>query len=211
MKRIFLVLLGAMLLCSVGFASPLTDYSPGSTAVDVNWRPNVDAEVSHQSLDSKSGNLDWGITYGLGGKFAVQYRQFSPETTISSAVDSEYKFNNYEANVLYRFNHNTAAFAGYHRANIRNLTSGVQTDNKNTAQLGLVGSKPLSDKMQLYGIIGAGKDLRSYEVGLSYRVAKNTELNVSYMDKQLSNIKNGEDDKEDANLKGVGYGVTFKF
>lgn len=208
MRIILAVFLGAMLMCSTGLASPLTDYSQGKAAIDVNWRPNLDSEISHDGLDSKQGNFDWGITYGLGGNFAVQYRQFSPETKISSSADS-YRFNTQEANVLYRINENVAAFAGYHRANVKNLTKGFSSENKNVLQVGLVGNKPLSDKTQLYGIIGAGKDLRSYEVGLSYRITKDTEFNLSYMDKKISN--SGDVDNADVRLKGIGYGLTFKF
>lgn len=209
-KRITVILatlLCSLLLTGVAFAAPLTDYSKGKTALEINWLPTLDGEAAIGSgtltLDGKKGNIDWSVTTGLGGKFALQYRQFNPETKSYpwgyGGIDTQ------ELNLLYRLDKGLSAFAGLHRAKIGSPFNGPA---QNTLQVGLLGTKTLGPKYQLYGIVGFGKNLFNGEAGLAYELAQNTQFNLFYRYKKVDGLE-----PYDINtvVKGPGMGFTYKF
>lgn len=109
MKKLALTVLFVFALSSVALAAPLMDYEKGKVGFDYTYRPNAsidgslgfegskttiykgyedsaaqaETQTANQywsgSFDGKA-NLDWGITVGLGKKFAVQYRGYNTET-----------------------------------------------------------------------------------------------------------------------------------
>lgn len=93
MKKFVLATLFVFALSSVAFASPLTDYSKGKAALDINYRvsPDYDASGRVEGIKGASGtlsfdgdsNLEWGFTYGIGNNWALQYRQATPKGTFS--------------------------------------------------------------------------------------------------------------------------------
>lgn len=213
---LFIVLLCSILVASVSFASPLNDYSSGKTAIDVNWLPNLNGEaksgVNSYEFDGKRNNFDWGITTGLGNKFALQYRQFNPvtkdyvlpgPTTIHGGVNTR------ELNVLYKLDKGLSAFVGVHQAKI---TASVPIDGatQNTLQAGLVGTTKIAPNTNLYGVLGFGKNLFNGEAGISYEFAKATELSLFYRYKKIDNLRI-DSSNVDTNFKGFGLGLTHKF
>ena len=210
-------LISAMLLISsVGFASPLNDYSAGKTAIDLTVRSNADINWvdggASADLTGKSGNLDWSITTGLGNKWAIQFRQFNAESKIG-LWDDAWKTKSQEVNVLYQLDKNVSAFVGSFRASNNNITTGLNTGTKSTAQFGLIGSTKIAENTALYGIIGLGSGIRNLEVGLSYEVARNLELNLSYRSLKVTGIPYGPGwgPNSEYTAKGLGYGLTYKF
>lgn len=209
-KRITVILatlLCSLLLTGVAFAGPLTDYAKGKTAVDISLMPKLDGEAASGpgtlTLDGKNSNIDWSVTTGLGGKFALQYRQFNPESKTYpwgyGGLDTQ------ELNVLYRLDKGLSAFAGLHRAKISSPFNG---STQNALQLGLLGTTPLGPKFQLYGVVGFGKNLFNGEAGIAYQLAKNTDLNLFYRYKKVDGL---EPYDVDATLKGPGVGLTYRF
>ncbi|MDD4601750.1 hypothetical protein SDC9_13699 [bioreactor metagenome] len=95
MKKIVLAVLFTFALSSVAFASPLTDYSKGKAALDINYRVspdyNVDSKFGDFNLKEEAkniglptnfdgdSNVEWGFTYGIGNNWALQYRQATPK------------------------------------------------------------------------------------------------------------------------------------
>lgn len=99
MKKIVMVVLFVFALSSVAFASPLTDFSKGKAALDINYRVspdydlnarvndfNVNAEAKKIGLPTNfdgDNNLEWGFTYGIGNNWALQYRQATPKGNLT--------------------------------------------------------------------------------------------------------------------------------
>lgn len=217
MKKLFLVSLCSLFLIAftaVGFASPLMDYSQGKGALDVSIKPNSDITVESggsTDIDGKHGNLDAGVTYGLGKEWAVQYRYGTADakkyTWGSVHVRAQ------EFNVLRKVDKNVSAFVG--ATWVRPEFNGSISANGDTTtgyQVGLVGVAPLDKKTSLYGIVGAGNKISSYEAGLSYAMTKELELNVGYRYAKYKDLEIKSLDRSfDYTAKGFQYGLTYKF
>ena len=219
MKKLAVIL--AVLLCTlmaagVTTASPLTDYSAGKVALDVNWTPRLDLEADGGTIDGKNGNFDYGLTAGLGGKWAIQYRYFNPVST-DYFVDYGSLTGNYhagvrsqEVNILYKLDKNLSAFAGWHQAKLTTNAPGFSLDNKSTWQVGLIGTTALGKKTTLYGIVGAGSSLLNAEAGFAYALAKDLDVNLFYRYKRIDDLK-VNDYELDTTTKGFGLGLTYRF
>lgn len=219
---IFAFAAATMLTTSIGFAAPLTDYSTGKTSIDLTWRNsdiNAKSQDSDDSLDKK-GNLDFGITTGLGNNFAIQYNYYnakSKETSLPDGYGGTYKedgsLKTQELNVLYKIDKNLSAYTGIVRVkgNINSDGNGFSSDNKNKLQFGLVGSTKITDKTTAYASIGVASDYTNWKVGVSQEIAPNLELNVDYRKLEAKKLNfNGVGDA-DITTKGLGVGVSYKF
>ena len=90
-KTVILTMTAAtMLTTSVGFASPLNDYSAGKTSVDLTWRQSSLDATSQGATDalSKKGNMEFGITTGLGNNFAFQYTNANNKSKDTNLPDA---------------------------------------------------------------------------------------------------------------------------
>ncbi|MCX7781076.1 MAG: hypothetical protein N2491_09225 [Negativicutes bacterium] len=281
MKKIVLTVVCMFLLSSVGLAAPLMDYSKGKATLDYTYRPNMDikaaigvegqigiqplAEYMGISEDGKfseytkqgsfdgKANMDWGLTYGLGNNWAIQYRQFNPTADLFDKtygekpnylhIGLEGKIRSEEFNILYKFDKNVAGFAGIVRANagvklgldggLYDWTAGValpelRTSDENMFQVGLIGNAKIAAKTNAYGVVALGSDYRSWQIGLSYALNKDIDFDVNYRNTKFDKFKvagvylNPPADSEfkssyadlnikDVEVKGVGFGLTFKF
>lgn len=98
MKKVVLAVLFVFALSSVAMASPLTDFSKGKAALDLNYRSNPDYDVTFgvKGTDLRSdkiafdgdNNFEWGFTYGIGNNWAMQYRQATPKGKLSLINES---------------------------------------------------------------------------------------------------------------------------
>jgi hypothetical protein len=154
-------------------------------------------------------NWSFGVTTGLGDKFAIQYRQFNPEIKRLGPASENITVDSKEANLLYRLNKNFAVFTGYHwgKYSTKYFGSTYRTEN-NGVQYGLIASQQIADKTMLYGTAGFGSDYRNYEVGLGYALNPNLEFNLVYRD--MRSDKFG-DASIDTRIKGLGAGLTYTF
>lgn len=237
-KKVLLTLAAAMAVTSVAFASPLTNYEKGSLALDINTSISPKLELSvngmSESDDSKE-RLGAGISYGLGNKFALQYKYLDNKTKeylVDEYIGSFYenttlnaKLTGHEINVLYQINPNVSAYVGVTRStakitvtenygptpgNITDSESLSESQSKNGYQVGLVGQTKLADKLTGWASVSAGNRVNAYEVGLGYDVAKNTELNLFYREVKYKDF-DAYSTTVDVTTKGLGAGVTFKF
>ena len=227
MKKILLVSACLMMLNSVVGAAPLTDYAKGNTAVDINWFPSMHmtdkysgSQNGKDNADAKRATYSWGLTTGIDGKWAVQYQQFNPKVDRDTANSFNFGMKTQEFNVLYKVDSNLAAFAGWHQTKYDYASTGVtySTEKKNVLQVGLIGVTPIAPKMQLFGVVGFGKDLANYEIGASYDLAKNIDFNLFYRYTKVKNLASTESYSgmpynfdDDVTAKGIGYGITYKF
>jgi len=220
MKRMVAIATAVVCSClvaSVAVASPLKDYSLGKTAADYTCYPNENVTDSWSGSDSgtttehpKKANYSWGVTTGLDGNLAVQYPQFNPKMD-----DSDYGVKTQEINVLYKLNQQMSAFVGWHQGKYSNTAySDYTMENENAIQVGLVGSMPIAPKTELFGVVGLGKDLANYEAGISYKIAKNLDVNAEYRYKKVKNLEDsceGYYYHDTITAKGVGLGITYSF
>ena len=211
-----------MLTTSIGFAAPLNDYSAGKTSVDLTWRvSDIDAkgDFGNDSFDKK-GNLDFGITTGLGNNFALQYTNSNAKSKNTSLVDAGGPFTAkgtlkmQEFNVLYKVDKNLSVYTG-----IASIKGKVDSDggsfsnsSKNKVQFGLIGSTKLAEKTTAYAQVGFASNLTNWKVGVSQEIAPNLELNVDYRRTQAKKLDFGTGIGDvDMTAKGLGVGVTYKF
>lgn len=237
-KKVLLTLAAAMAVTSVTFASPLTNYDKGSTTLDINTSisPKIELSVNGMSeSDDSKERLGAGISYGLGNKFALQYKYLDNKTKeylVDEYIGFDYenttlnaKLTGHEINVLYQINPNVSAYVGMTRStakvtvtenygpnpgNITDSESASESQSKNGYQVGLVGQTKLADKLTGWASVSAGNRVNAYEIGLGYDVAKNTELNLFYREVKYKDF-DFDDTKLDVTTKGLGAGVTFKF
>lgn len=205
------VLLCVLLTAGIAAASPLADHSAGKMSLDLNWTPNLSLSGvggSGTSFDGKTSNLDFGLTAGLGHRWAIQYRNFSPESGNYGGI--YYGLKTQEANLLYRFEPHLAAFVGWHQARLSGNVPGSSLPTKNTCQVGLIGNTEIAPKTVLYGIVGAGGNLFTGEAGISYALQKDLEFTVFYRYKRVDNLQL-DGVSTDVTAKGIGVGLTYKF
>lgn len=208
---------------SIGFASPLTDYSAGKTSIDLTWRQsdiNAKSQYGNDSLDKK-GTLDFGITSGLGNNFAIQYTNYNAKSKVTALPDgSSGTYNEdgslkvQEINVLYKIDKSLSLYTGIAsvKGNINADGTAASSSSKNKLQFGLIGSTKLGEKTTAYAQVGVSSDLTNWKVGVSQEFAPNLELNVDYRRIQAKKLSfNGGLGEVDITAKGLGVGISYKF
>lgn len=225
MKKTSILAMAAatMVTTSVGFAAPLNDYSAGKTSIDMTWRLSSIDATSQSATDSlsKKGNMEFGITTGLGNNFAFQYTNAnnkSKDTNLPDGAGGTYRENGslktQEFNVLYKLDKNVSAYVGMVnlKGTINDEGSGTSSSSKNKMQFGLLGSTKLADKTTAYAQVGFASSYNTWKVGVSQEIAPNLEFNVDYRRTQAKkmNFDNGLGDV-DMTAKGLGLGVSYKF
>lgn len=220
MKKIIVSTVALTLMAAPGFASPLTDYSEGKVAVDIAIQsPSINDNFYSSPMDGKNA-LHYGITAGLGNHFAIQFKNSSSKTkdygvdVLGMTQVYNEKFDVNEYNVLYQFNKNVSALAGVVQVKGHysdNYPSSDSTNQKNIFQVGLVGSVPIADKTDAYTTIAFGKDTTAWTLGVSYKLTKNVDFDLFYGYNTYKNLEWQLSSQSNVTLKGMGYGLTYKF
>lgn len=74
-------------------------------------------------------------------------------------------------------------------------------------QIGLQGWYPLGDRVKTFGKIGIGNNSRIYELGFSYALNDEWDVDLSYRDAEYQ----GFDDILEYNVDGLRLGVSTTF
>ncbi len=219
MRKIVIMLFVLMLISSVGFAAPLTDYKAGKTAIDVTFFPSMGAHLTNDAGYDQSpkseGSFDFGATVGLGKGFALQYKQFNPLTKVFNGAE-QIRLYSQELNLLKQIVNtketHAAIFAGVTRAKVKDffMGSSSSSDESNHFQVGLVINHKIAEKTSLFGRLGFSTDLLNSEVGVAYAASKNIDLNLSYRFYKVQNLEFPTVNVH-SEFQGVGIGVTAKF
>ena len=215
-KKVLVTVAALSLATSVGFASPLNDFSKGNVAVDISVRPSNDLKIGDTTFDGKA-SYEYGVTAGLGNKFAVQYKNYNPlSKDYTDGIDIiNGKLDTQEFNVLYKLDKNFTAFTGVNQVQsiIRLNGTDYAGDTKNNWQFGVTGQTDLSDKLIGYATVAAGQDTSAYKLGLAYAIDKSLDFDLFYGQNKYNKVKfsNVIGSTADYTVKGVGYGVTYKF
>lgn len=219
--KILGMVLGLSMIASVGFASPLNDFSQGNVSLELSARPSNDLKVSDNqgstTYDAKTF-YDYGITAGLGNNFALQYKYSNPKSKDYFGISGQLTVQ--EFNVLYKVDNHNTVFTGVNT--VKDKYSGLgyssEGDTKTNWQLGVTSQTNLNDNIIGYATLAAGNDTTAWKVGASYVINKNLDFDLFYGWNKYKNVKYGSalaniagTDKADYTAKGMGYGLTYKF
>ncbi len=204
-----------LLITTIGFAGPQTDFTKGQRALDIGV---VTPELTTGSTDwNKKANIDLGITRAFSDKFALEhkYQNMDSDDTDVFGSNGTAKSKTREINVLYKLNKTMVAFAGLQKVSGSLNFSDAETGIKSTsrAQIGVTGVKDIADKLKGWSTVAAGKDTFYCEVGLGYAIMKNADLNLFYRYKKINNLElEGVNNYNfDLRSKDIGLGMTVKF
>lgn len=224
-KKIVGIVAGLSLVTSLACAAPLNDFSQGKVAVDISARPSGDFKVNYitgsKTYDANT-NWEYGLTVGLGNKFAVEYKNFNPKTKDNAILGAfTEKLDTQEFNILYKANDNFTIFTGFNKVKSSLDIAGhdFDGDSKTNWQIGVTGQTKLSDKITGYATVAAGKDSSVWKIGAAYAIDKNLDFNLFYAENKYDKVKYNDslvaarisDADADYTIKGVGYGLTYKF
>jgi len=200
-KKRYIALCLCIMLCLATSvqAAPLTDFD--------TWRGSFDLGVWRTGVTiTEEGSVDFpakwkfygGITHELGGPWGLQYRYHGMGTKdgfIGRSLSNDqfiniygnYKGSSNEFNLIYSLNKGVALFAGANRVhNELRYTNGTSDmfaaeGTRTHFQGGLVAKAPLNNKVDAYGLIGAGAHgLFQAEAGFAFKMKKDWEANVGY-------------------------------
>ena len=198
------ILLGAvalsLLATSAAYAAPMTSMDKGTGAIDASFSmgSSLEAEYRGESFDL-DGNSRYrlGATYGLGDKLGIAYKYACHAGDYDSSVQS------HQLNLMYQFNPNVTAFAGYvhNRGEIEN-----SSDTQNGYQVGVLGRMEIAKRTSAWASIGVGNKITAYEVGVGYDLTNNFDVNLFYNDTKYKDF-----DGPDFKTHGVNLGVTYHF
>jgi len=239
MKKLTFIfaIIAILALTGVCSASPLMNYSKGKASIDLTIRPgyvNIFTSVgSSETKDADKNNFEGTITYGLGHNIALQYRNTTGNSetfpiTVFGLTNNNARstLNAQEFNILYKLNKNVAVYLGWVQAKVGqpageyNISTGIARlfddyAKKNDYQVGLVGTKKLGPKLTGYASAATGKYITNYEIGIGYEVAKNVEFNLGYKNTKYKDFAVSNHGlllfTYDYQIKGLAYGLTYKF
>lgn len=206
----------ATMVCSGVSAAPLTDYTAGKTAIDLTFRSSDlnDKGPGYDVSFDKKTNLDWGITTGLGNKFAIQYNGYnakSDDTLRYNGSIDNLELKTQEFNVLYQIDKNISAYTGVVKSKAT-WNNDESSNEKSKMQFGLIGSTKIADKTTAYASVAVASDFTNWKIGVSQEIAPNLDFNVDYRRMQVKNLTGDTyTGSDDITTKGLGYGVTYKF
>jgi len=202
MKKIVLGVIAASLLAtSSAYAAPMTSMDKGTGKIDAAFTmgSSLKGEGSGgQSIDFGGNNrYRLGATYGLGDKLGIDYKYAAHAGDYDSSVQS------HQLNLMYQFNPNVAAFAGYvhNRAKVQS-----ESNTQNGYQVGVLANMKIAKRTTAWASIGVGNKITAYEIGVGYDLTKNFDVNLFYNDTKYKGF-----DAADFKTHGVNLGVTYHF
>jgi predicted porin len=203
MKKIFcLTILLVLVTSAFCAASPLPDCSLGQVALDLNLSaPDLSGS---KKVDGKQ-NVGYGVTAGLGFGFAGQYTYNDFKTKTSLNGSSEIKAQQIcLVDNLVDIVANVSIFGGVSQI------QAVGSSKHNGVVVGVAANVPIAPNTKAYGVLSTGNRISGYEVGLSYELAKTTDLSIGYRDNKYKDITFSDSTKSDVTAKGIVGGLTFK-
>ena len=203
------ILLGAvtlsLLATSAAYAAPMTSMDKGTGKVDAAFSmgSSLKGEGDGESIDFGGNNrYRLGVTYGLGDKIGIDYKYAAHAGDIGSSLKS------HQLNLMYQFNPNVAAFAGYvhNRVEADAKTGGTVSDTENGYQVGVLGRIAIAKRTSAWASVGVGNKITAYEIGVGYDLTKNFDVNLFYNDTKYKGM-----DGADFKTHNVNLGVTYHF
>jgi len=201
MKKKIALLLAAVAVSSVAYASPQTEFKEGQWELNAGlWNPN---HKSRNFDSNRRWNFEGGVTYGINRRQAVEFQYHRLHTKYTGGHE-------WELNYLYSLHPQIAAYAGYHRIGFdgnTTLEGGGSTRTNHIAQIGVVAKQPLSEVLDLYakGALGTRKT-SMWEAGVNFHVDRDLDVNAGY---RYENTRG--DKKDNVTFAGFIAGLSYRF
>jgi opacity protein-like surface antigen len=201
--RLQYVLLAAVLavsglsFSSQAAASPLKNYSAGRVAVSGGGTFPTSIEFDDFDTEGKKASVYGGVTAGLGGKTALNYRYDQYQTDHDDIQTNQ-------LNLMYQVIPGLSVYGGYVHAK---TDVHDWEESSNSAQVGLQGRIDIPLLFTIWGTAGYGSKLNTFEIGVSKPILNNLDVDVSYYSNRFKDLDQGGD----ADSHGVRAGLTFKF
>lgn len=193
-KKVLSVLIGSMVVASVGFAAPVVDLEKNQTAVGYNYsKLDIDLE-------------------GVGSteeKFHSVYVQHKFDEKVSFGLEqTRTTFDGDELKLVdmlgqYALDDHTNLVLGVRKYKI--TLDGVGSASESKATLGINGHTQLADSLTGYAQFLTNSYEKEWKFGATYQMAQNTYLDVNYTRHKA------DTDFGDLTFKGFGFGVGFMF
>lgn len=179
-------------------ASPLKNLEPGKVAIDLGYSSPTSVNFTDHNNDGKKGTVYGGVTVGVAHKTGVNYKynEFKSNSSNKAIVQ--------QLNLIYNVAPHVNVYGGLVNAK---TTVSDDSHTNNSGQIGLQGSFDIPLFCTVYGSVGVGNKMNSWEIGLSKALVNNLDLNLSYSDYRLKDINQGGDLK----TRGINVGLTLKF
>ncbi|MHC1758907.1 MAG: hypothetical protein AB9917_05210 [Negativicutes bacterium] len=209
-KKVLIVIAVCFIMVSFSVeAAPLTSFETHKGSIELGvWKTNSIFEndeipflgqvagKTHQGRYMPFG----GITYGLHGKWGVQYYHHGLGTSekqvgtitmtvggssVTLPVNSQIKGHTDEFNILYSLSKNLALFGGincgYTNQQTRFVLSYDRSNTQNLFQIGIIGKTSIGANMEGYLLSGIGAHgLFQGELGVSLNMGPKWQSNLAY-------------------------------
>lgn len=227
-KRIVFGMIGVLAVLTASACASPYEMQDGKWNVNMGVTIDADADVDWNGrVPSLDGDTSFfgGVTYGLTDKWGIQvdYSHYKAEYQYENGNRDMPKLDATEVNLLYRLNPYANVFIGYVYAGLdwQDRWAGTNgqwfSSHTDGVQVGLSGWYPLSDKFKTFGKVGVGNNSRIYEIGFSYAIADNWDIDLSYRDAEYKDFSYHNDlyggfaDHLDLSYDGVRLGVSTSF
>lgn len=200
-KILTLALIGALTCAAfspAAQASPLKSYKTGNVAVSAGLSAPTSLNFTEHDNYGKKGSFYAGATVGLGQNLGLNYKYNQYKTSEDPSVTAQ------QVNLMYKVLPWVDIYGGY--VNAKTQVDG-SSHTSNSGQVGLQARYDIPLLFTVWGNIGVGSKLNSYELGVSKALLNNLELDLSYYDSRFKNIDQGGDVK----AHGINLGLTVKF
>ena len=221
MKKLIITLslILSLFVASTAMASPLTNYKPGSFAVGLDMQYSKlkgDASNGSTSFD-RNWNFSYDAEVGIAPKFALQINGMNPKSDSTGGNHAKLKLQNFEIKGKYKlfdnFNTFVSAYAGLAKNKLKynEANYSFSSSSKTSPVIGLTGVVKLKPTdLKLYVDVGIGTKTTSWDIGVSYSILRNVELDFGYKWYEARDLKTPIG-KIDTTNKGLYIGATVKF
>ena len=202
MNKLLTIALAGALVCTAFSpavqASPLKSYNAGNVAISAGLNAPTSLNFTEHANYGKKGSFYAGATAGLGHNLGLNYKYNQYKTSEDPSETAN------QVNLMYKVLPWLDIYGGY--VNAKTDVNG-SSHTSNSGQVGLQARYDIPLLFTVWGNVGVGNKLNSYEFGVSKALLNNLELDLSYYDSRFKDIEQGGDMK----AHGLNLGLTVKF
>jgi hypothetical protein len=212
-KKILVGLAGTMLISSVGFAAPVVDLAKGETVIGYNYH-SYSADLA--GYDFGDFNADgFHIEHGLTDQITLGFETsqgkanylYAPSDILTAKVTFNDIYLAYKPQMSGKANVQLILGSRSYKENDSENYYGtiypLGSYSENHPLYGVQASTPLGDKVNGYAGVSATKIETEWKIGATYAVTPQVNLDLNYTNKKFDDLY--------LNLKGVGFGLNYKF
>lgn len=206
MKKVLSGLAALMVCSSVALAAPAVDVKQGEVVAGYNYSSFTFVEnVGSSSTDYGKGNMNgFYAQFGIDKKLILgaEYNKGSKAVS-NNTLELKYT----DVTLQYRLDKNVNLLVGNRKYDSSQISEGVveASEQNNRLLYGIIGKANLGKNVDGYaGLLKTSLETQ-WQAGIVYSFSRKSFLDVNYKHHKYT-VDNG-----DITLKGLGFGVGFKF